>query len=198
VLDLGCGAGGLLAVLQAQGLNQVEGLDPDPSAVQAARARGLRLREGLIHDAVTHCAGERYDLIVLSHVAEHLRDLHSLPALARLLAPQGRLYIEVPHPGGYACGERPPYYYFDSEHINHFSAQALARLLAPAGLPKPQLDRLQAEVRRALAEDSVRTRLEEATGGEVKASTPADLQATIQSDLKRWTQLVKDANIQKE
>src|SRR5450830_1242092 len=113
VLDLGCGAGGLLAVGQA---------------------RGLRLREGLIHEAATRCAGERYDLIVLSHVAEHLRDLRSLPDLARLLTPEGKLYIEVPHPAGYACGERPPYYYFDSEHINHFSAQALARLLAPAGL----------------------------------------------------------------
>src|SRR5450830_1532819 len=128
VLDLGCGAGGLLAVLQARGL------DPDPSAVQAGQARGLRLREGLIHEAATRCAGERYDLIVLSHVAEHLRDLRSLPDLARLLTPEGKLYIEVPHPAGYACGERPPYYYFDSEHINHFSAQALARLLAPAGL----------------------------------------------------------------
>ncbi|MDD0816582.1 methyltransferase domain-containing protein [Curvibacter sp. HBC28] len=134
VLDLGCGAGGLLSALQARGLQQVEGLDPDPSAVQAARARGLRLREGLIHEAAARCAGEHYDLIVLSHVAEHLRDLHSLPALASLLTPEGRLYIEVPHPAGYACGERPPYYYFDSEHINHFSAQALARLLAPAGL----------------------------------------------------------------
>jgi 2-polyprenyl-3-methyl-5-hydroxy-6-metoxy-1,4-benzoquinol methylase len=134
VLDLGCGAGGLLAVLQARGLTQVEGLDPDPSAVQAAQARGLRLREGLIHEAATRCADERYDLIVLSHVAEHLRDLRSLPDLARLLTPEGKLYIEVPHPAGYACGERPPYYYFDSEHINHFSAQALGRLLAPAGL----------------------------------------------------------------
>src|SRR5450830_1641425 len=89
VLDLGCGAGGLLAVLQARGLTQVEGLDPDPSAVQAGQARGLRLREGLIHEAATRCAGERYDLIVLSHVAEHLRDLRSLPDLARLLAPAG-------------------------------------------------------------------------------------------------------------
>lgn len=135
VLDLGCGAGGLLAVLRARGLSQVEGLDPDPGAVQAGRARGLHLHEGLIQDAATLCAGERYDLIVLSHVAEHLRDLQGLPALAELLTPEGKLYIEVPHPAGYACGERPPYYYFDSEHINHFSAQALGRLLAPAGLP---------------------------------------------------------------
>lgn len=134
VLDLGCGAGGLLAVLQARGLTQVEGLDPDPSAVQAAQARGLRMHQGLIHEAAARCAGERYDLIVLSHVAEHLRDLQGLPDLAGLLTPEGKLYIEVPHPAGYACGERPPYYYFDSEHINHFSAQALDRLLAPAGL----------------------------------------------------------------
>lgn len=82
--------------------------------------------------------------------------------------------------------------------VAQFEVRSWTGLLAPAGLPKPLLDRLQAEVRRALAEDSVRARLEEATGGEVRASTPADLQTTIQSDLKRWTQLVKDANIQKE
>ncbi|RUP30569.1 MAG: methyltransferase domain-containing protein [Curvibacter sp.] len=134
VLDLGCGAGGLLAVLQARGLSQIKGLDPDPGAVQTARSRGLRMHEGLIHEAGTLCAGERYDLIVLSHVVEHLRDLGSLPELTRLLTPEGRIYIEVPHPAGYACDERPPYYYFDSEHINHFSAQALGRLMAGAGL----------------------------------------------------------------
>lgn len=134
VLDLGCGAGGLLAVLQARGLCNIEGLDPDPGAVQAARARGLPMHEGLIHEATTLCAGARYDLIVLSHVAEHLRDLRCLPDLARLLTPEGQVYIEVPDPAGYACGERPPFYYFDSEHINHFSAEALARLMAQSGL----------------------------------------------------------------
>ncbi|MDD0814061.1 tripartite tricarboxylate transporter substrate binding protein [Curvibacter sp. HBC28] len=82
--------------------------------------------------------------------------------------------------------------------VAQFEVRSWTALLAPAGLPKLQLDRLQAEVRRALSEDSVRARLEEATGGEVKANTPAELHATIQSDLKRWTQLVKDANIQKE
>jgi hypothetical protein len=63
----------------------------------------------------------RFDLIVLSHVAEHLRDLDWLDNLPRLLDPRGTLYIEVPDPRGYDCIHRPPLYYFDSEHINHFS-----------------------------------------------------------------------------
>ena len=36
-----------------------------------------------------------------------------------------------------------------------------------------------------------RTKLAEATGGDVHASTPKELQATIESDLKRWAQLTR-------
>lgn len=134
ILDIGCGAGGLLQVLTARGYTQAEGLDPDPAAVAAARAHGLAVRAGLASESPALYAGIRFDLIVLSHVAEHLRDLDWLPRLATLLAPCGRLYIEVPDPRGYRCDPRPPYYYFDSEHINHFSPRALGRLFATAGL----------------------------------------------------------------
>lgn len=134
LLDLGCGAGGLLAALAARGYTRAEGLDPDPAAVRAAHSHGLVVQEGLIGDAPARYAGQRFDLIVLSHVAEHLRDLDWLRQLADLLAPGGTLYIEVPDPRGYRCDPRPPYYYFDSEHINHFSPRALARLFSAAGL----------------------------------------------------------------
>ena len=82
--------------------------------------------------------------------------------------------------------------------VAQFDVRSWTGLLAPAGLPKPLLDRLQLDVRKALTDEAVRARLEEITGGEVRASPPAELQATIQGDLKRWTQLVKDAHIQKE
>lgn len=134
LLDLGCGAGGLLAALTARGFTRVEGLDPDPAAVLAARGRGLAVQEGLITEAPARYTGQHFDLIALSHVAEHLRDLDWLPQLAGLLAPGGALYVEVPDPRGYRCGPRPPYYYFDSEHINHFSPKALTRLFTAAGL----------------------------------------------------------------
>jgi SAM-dependent methyltransferase len=134
LLDLGCGAGGLLAALAARGYTRIEGLDPDPAAVLTARGHGLVVQEGLVSEAPARYAGRRFDMIVLSHVAEHLRDLDWLPQLASLLAPGGALYVEVPDPRGYRCGPRPPFYYFDSEHINHFSPRALARLFASANL----------------------------------------------------------------
>lgn len=134
VLDVGCGGGGLLAVLGDRGYRHAEGLDPDPVAVRSAQRSGLQVREGLASQALSLYAGRQFDLIVLSHVAEHLRDLDWLPRLSTLLAPGGSLYIEVPDPRGYRCDPRPPYYYFDSEHINHFSPQALGRLFATAGL----------------------------------------------------------------
>lgn len=177
VLDLGCGAGGLLAVLQTRGLSQIEGLDPDPAAVLAARTRGLTMHEGLIHEATSLCSGSRYDLIVLSHVAEHLRDLQCLPALARLLTPEGRVYIEVPHPAGYACGERPPFYYFDSEHINHFSAHALARLMAQAAL---QLHSALA-VSLPLSDGAPYPALAIVAGREAVPSDPAPQPSTVQA-----------------
>ncbi|HSV54513.1 MAG TPA: tripartite tricarboxylate transporter substrate binding protein [Burkholderiaceae bacterium] len=82
--------------------------------------------------------------------------------------------------------------------VPKFEVRSWTALLAPAGTPKPVIERLNAQVRAALREDSVRTRLEEATGGDVRPSTPEEMQSVIDADLKRWAQLVKDARIQKE
>lgn len=128
VLDIGCGAGGLLQVLQGRGYTRIEGIDPDPAATSAAHQRGQTVHTGLAAATPTLLAGRQFDLIVLSHVAEHLRDLSWLHLLPSLLTPHGALYVEVPDARHYHCGERPPLYYFDSEHINHFGPHALARL----------------------------------------------------------------------
>ena len=100
--------GGLLQVLAARGYPRAEGLDPDPAAVMQARQKGLRVSEGLASQAPARYAGRQFDLIVLSHVAEHLRDLDWLRGLPALLAPGGALYIEIPDPRGYRCEPRPP------------------------------------------------------------------------------------------
>lgn len=134
ILDIGCGAGGLLQVLHRRGYTRAEGLDPDPAAVATARALGLPVRAGLATESPGLYAGCDFKLIVLSHVAEHLRDLDWIDGLSRLLAPDGALYVEVPDLRGYDCTHRPPLYYFDSEHINHFSPRALHRLFTRMGL----------------------------------------------------------------
>lgn len=82
--------------------------------------------------------------------------------------------------------------------VPHFEVRSWTALLAPAGTPQPVIDRLNAQVSTALQDATLRGKLAEATGGDVHASTPKELQATIEGDLKRWAQLVKDAKIQKD
>lgn len=134
VLDIGCGGGGLLQALRDTGHTHCQGLDPDPAAVATAQAMGLHVTQGLLSAVPTLFTGQRFDLIVLSHVAEHVRDLDWVARLQQLLAPQGALYVEVPNPDHYEIGARPKNYYFDSEHINHFGRNALIRLMASAQL----------------------------------------------------------------
>jgi SAM-dependent methyltransferase len=134
VLDIGCGGGGLLQVLTNAGYTRCEGLDPDAAAVSAARAKGLKVTQGLLSHVPTLFAAQRFDLLVMSHVVEHLRDLDWIDKLARLLMPHGAMYIEVPDADRYRIGSRPANYYFDSEHINHFGRQALEKLIKKAQL----------------------------------------------------------------
>ena len=82
--------------------------------------------------------------------------------------------------------------------VPNFEVRSWTALLAPAGTPQPVIDRLNAQVVTALQDATLRSKLAEATGGDVHASTPKELQTTIEGDLKRWAQLVKDAKIQKD
>ncbi len=76
----------------------------------------------------------RYDLVLLSHVLEHVLDLRSaLRSIGTWLADDGLVYVEVPDAGAYAEHPRAPFYYFDSEHINHFDAAHLANFLLRGG-----------------------------------------------------------------
>lgn len=134
VLDIGCGGGGLLQALVERGHSHCQGLDPDPAAVATAQASGLQVTHGLLSAVPTLFAGQHFDLIVLSHVAEHLRDLSWVARLPELLAPLGALYIEVPNPDQYQVGIRPKNYYFDSEHINHIGRKALSLVMKSANL----------------------------------------------------------------
>jgi SAM-dependent methyltransferase len=80
----------------------------------------------------------QFDVIVMSHVLEHLLEPRAvLPLLYERLAPGGILYIEVPNiPTGSLSGY-PDHMWAprcDEPHITFFSADALSRLLRSAGL----------------------------------------------------------------
>jgi len=78
-----------------------------------------------------------------------------------------------------------------------YDVRSWAGLMAPAGTPRPIIDRLNAELLKALQVPSVRTRLEE-MGGEARGSTPEEMRAMVTAETQKWTQVVADAKIPKQ
>jgi tripartite-type tricarboxylate transporter receptor subunit TctC len=78
--------------------------------------------------------------------------------------------------------------------IPGFEVISWTGLAGPAKLPKPIVDRLNAELRRAIAAPDVKAKLE-GMGGDPRATTPAEMRALVASQLATWTRLAKEAHI---
>jgi tripartite-type tricarboxylate transporter receptor subunit TctC len=78
-----------------------------------------------------------------------------------------------------------------------FDVVAWFGLFAPAGTPKPIVDRLSAETRAALAAPDVRKLLVE-LGAEPLGSTPEAFASYVKDEFERWGKLTKEAGITTE
>ena len=67
-------------------------------------------------------------------------------------------------------------------------------LAGPPNLPKPIVDRLNAELRKALAVPDVKSKLE-AMGGDPRATTPDEMKALVQRQYDTWKKLAAEANL---
>jgi tripartite-type tricarboxylate transporter receptor subunit TctC len=76
-----------------------------------------------------------------------------------------------------------------------FSALAWWGILAPTGTPKPILDKLHAELVKALNVPELRKTLTEQLGMDLAVSTPEGLQKFVASELARWGKVVRENNI---
>ena len=96
-LEVGCGAGTLMVRLQRGGWN-IEGVERDPVAVDVARPRTrCAIWEGDFFEIAL--PQRQYDLVVLSHVLEHVPDpIRALKRIKDLLAPDGRVVLFYPNP----------------------------------------------------------------------------------------------------
>ena len=70
-------------------------------------------------------------------------------------------------------------------------------LLGPAAMPKPIVEKLNAEIRKAIADPEFHKRYVE-MGVEPAISSPTELREMIRSELKRWGKVIKDAGIAPE
>ncbi len=147
VLDIGCGNGTFLSVARELGYD-VTGLEFDAAAAEVARAGGFEVVDGRVPGSALD--PERYDVITLNHVIEHLHDpLGALVECRNLLRDGGRLWIKTPNIdsaghsryGSAWRGLEPP------RHLVLFGPQALMRALRASGFvgaeliaPEPEAD----------------------------------------------------------
>jgi SAM-dependent methyltransferase len=122
ILEVGCGTGSNLALLQRYGA--VDAIEPDDGArALASRRSGIEVAGGLLPDGVPLEDG-RYDLIVLLDVLEHIEDdTGTLAFLARKLAPGGRMLVTVP---------ASPWMWSDHDVAHHHKRRYTARTLRGA------------------------------------------------------------------
>lgn len=94
ILDVGCGAGGVLSHFPDRAR---VGVDFDQSLVSYGRSMGLNLNYGGIFDESYFVGYKKFKLIICSHVLEHLYDVNeTLLKIKDLLDKDGYLYVEVP------------------------------------------------------------------------------------------------------
>lgn len=98
VLDIGCGQGGFLDLARRAGLDTA-GVEISRRAAAIAAAKGHRVFcRSVLDGPITE--GERFDLVVMWDVLEHLPDPGQALRRAReVLAPGGRLFITTPMMG---------------------------------------------------------------------------------------------------
>jgi SAM-dependent methyltransferase len=136
-LEIGCGAGGQLAALEAAGW-EAWGIEPSPAAAALAR-EALRAGDRRILEVPVEAAElppGRFRLIVGQHVIEHLRDPSLGLRRARdWIAPGGTLVLQCPN---FASWERHVFRrrWFGLDvprHLYHFTPATLRRMLAETG-----------------------------------------------------------------
>ena len=123
LLEVGCRNGGLLVNLRLRDW-ELWGLEPSRVA-EAALKSGINVIFGTLEN--TELEEKKYDLIICSHVLEHMYDPNIIKKMVSALKLDGNIMIEVPDSTKPVAqiGE-----YFSHEHLNHFTFGTLQYLLA--------------------------------------------------------------------
>lgn len=124
-LDIGSSSGLLMKAVQETFNCQVSGIEPGVAYREYARGLGLTVYEDI--DKLKSADHQKFDLVSLIHVLEHIPDPVGYLAVLRekLLLDDARLLIEVPNLYAHDC--------FEVAHLTSFSQETLTQVLKKAG-----------------------------------------------------------------
>jgi cyclopropane fatty-acyl-phospholipid synthase-like methyltransferase len=133
LLDIGCGAGGLLVAARKNGWN-AQGLEVAEQATEYVRKLGFEVFHGELQQA--EFPSQYFDVITAAEILEHLSEPRGLvQEVARVLRPGGLFWATTPHARGLSArvlGLKwrcvwPP------EHLQLFSVAGMKALLREVG-----------------------------------------------------------------
>jgi 2-polyprenyl-3-methyl-5-hydroxy-6-metoxy-1,4-benzoquinol methylase len=132
ILEIGCATGELAAATQEMmAVERYEAIELSPAREQA-ETRVDRLHTEPLRDLLAKDRIDRqFDLILMSHVLEHIDDpAAELRAMTAVLKPAGAIFLEVPN----GAGNRRLPIDDNKAHLHFFSPSSLLRLLAKEDL----------------------------------------------------------------
>ena len=127
LLDIGAGTGDFLATAKKQDW-RIEGVEPNATARNKAKVKGVVLFSDL-----KEVSNNKFDVITLWHVLEHLPDLDKqIETIVSLLSENGTLVIAVPNFKSYDAKYYGSFWAaFDvPRHLWHFSRNSIERIFA--------------------------------------------------------------------
>ena len=143
-VDLGCGRGEWLELLQEEGFAP-QGVDLDAHMLRACAERGLPAQQGEAVGYLKSLANASQCIVSGFHIAEHIpfADLQTLVIEARrVLKPGGLLILETPNPENLVVGTSS--FYLDPTHLRPLPPLLLSFLPDQYGYARAKILRLQA------------------------------------------------------
>ncbi|MBE6841653.1 MAG: class I SAM-dependent methyltransferase [Ruminococcus sp.] len=130
LLDVGCGAGDLLALVLKDYKNCV-GVEPSKELCMKAQKKGLKVINNYFNDLIKFDI--KFDVITCCAVLEHIDDLNNfVRTICNNLNDDGIVMITVPN--GQKIINIQSYCDIFPEHLNYFNIQSISRLLYRNGL----------------------------------------------------------------
>ena len=132
-LDIGCSIGAVTAAAASLGLDAY-GIDIDPQTLEVAKQQyGDRAKFDFISVEALAARGDKFDMIYMSEVVEHVNNPEEfIAAIASLLNTGGLLYLTAPDGGHFGVPKKftdwdmvtPP------NHLTYFTRKGITQLLS--------------------------------------------------------------------